>query len=195
VDIYERVRQILRSPPTQRIDFHCQGVPVNPRLFASVINAVGNIDRSHGPTVSVIVDPFMRPGVAAEYQQNGNIFRLRDNVLRPGFDEVTLVHEAVHCGFDLQQSTNWRWFGQEACAYIAGALYARYAGVNMEDIERYNPIYSIAGYIARQLGPVAIVTWEQYLPLRTQLRTAAITPGNAYNDGLNNDSYNYPNNG
>lgn len=189
---YERIRQILRSPQAQSINFVCQGVPVNPSLFSAVAQAVGSTDL-HQQIVNVRIDSVAVGNAGALYQPAANTFLLRDTGLNRIYDEVTVVHEAVHCGFDLQRRANWRWFGQEACAYIAGALYAINKNVPSETIVSWNDNYSNAYNIARQIRPGTTVTWEQYLPLRTCLLAAARNPNSIYYRFA--DDMNYGNNG
>jgi hypothetical protein len=191
MSIYDDVRALLRSPPTQRIDFICQGQRVDAARFDRVASAVGSTD--HRNAVSVVVDVAMARGTGAYYNPRTNSLFLRDNVLRGDYAEVSVVHECVHCAFDMDRLTNWRWFGQEACAYIAGASYALNKGVPMSRISSWGALHSIAAWIASTTFPAGVVTWEQYLPLRTQLLAEARTPGSAYY-GFE-DNYNYENDG
>ncbi|HEY0037263.1 MAG TPA: hypothetical protein VGB66_11275 [Longimicrobium sp.] len=180
MSIYDDVRRVLRSAPARRIDFVCQGVRVNGALFERVASAVGSADARN--SVSVAVDATMDRGTGAYYHPLTNALFLRDNVLSGDRDEVSVLHECVHCAFDLDRRVHWRWFGQEACAYIAGAAYAIHKGLPMSLICSWGALYSLAWNVASHLSPGArfAVTWEQYLPLRTQLLAEARTPGSAY---------------
>ena len=177
----ERVREVLRLATSAKIDFHCQGVHINGALFNSVENAVGNLRVSGSdPVVNVIVDPGMTRSAGAMYSPARNAIMVRDNALLQIYDEVSIVHESVHCAFDIQRRVNWRWFGQEAVAYIAGAIYAMNKRVPMQTIVSWNAEHAAAFEIANRLAFGGTVTWEQYLPLRNLLLANANDPNSAY---------------
>lgn len=76
--------------------------------------------------------------------------------------------------------------GQEAVAYIAGAVYARNIGVTKDVVARWSVLHRLAGEIAEGLGHrnsnsgVATVTCAQYYPLRQALLASATEPDSAY---------------
>jgi hypothetical protein len=202
MSVYDRVHSILSYGETLAINFVCQGVPVNPALFARVR---GHLNNPASPSpVSVIVNSrYLSPGqitggfiplgtassVAAEYDPDGNAFLLSSESLGSIFEESTVVHEAVHCGFDLDRRRNWPWFGQEANAYIAGARFALNKGVPVDIMRGWSSLHGVAAAVAAQLGrPGQEVTWEQYLPLRQAILSCPTYRGYG-------PSYCYNNNG
>ena len=177
----ERVQEILRAQATRNIDFNCQGVHINEPLFARVEAGIGNLRvTGSDPIINVIVDHALPAGAGAMYDPARNAILVRDDALNQTYDEVAVVHEAVHCAFDIQRRINWRWFGQEAVAYIAGTIYAINKGIPMQTIVSWNPESATSWEIARQLSRGATVTWEQYLPLRNLLLANANNPHSVY---------------
>jgi hypothetical protein len=183
MSVYDRIRSILSCRETQSINFKCQGVKVNAVLFARVRSAVGNTD-IRSPIVSVSVNrrfespgvnrngflPLGRPSdVSAEYDPSSNTIRVPNESLITIFEEATVVHEAVHCGFDLDYRSNWLWYGQEACAYIAGARFALNKGVTIETQFQWGQIFGVAARVAHNWGSAEHgheVSWQEYFPLR-----------------------------
>ncbi len=148
---YVRMRQVLASPATQQINFMCQGVWVNPALFRRVLSVLGSTDPAH--SVSVLVNPqLVGSGAAAEYSQRRNVFHFRDEAFNTPADESYIVHESVHCGFDIDRRADWRWWGQEACAMIAELRYALNRGMPESNVSSSDTIRSAA-------LPIAITRW------------------------------------
>jgi hypothetical protein len=202
MSVYDRVRSILSYGETLAIDFRCQALPVNRALFAKVAASLNNL-RAQSPVAvygdSRYVAPGQAPadfiplgrtsGVIAEYDLARNAFRLPNENLLTIFEEATVVHEAVHCGFDLDRRIGWPWWGQEANAYIAGARFSLNKGVTVESMRRWSLVHGIAAEVADQLTtPGQEVTWPQFYPLQQALLSCEIYRGYS-------PTYSYPNNG
>ena len=183
------MRQVLASPATQQINFMCQGVWVNPALFRRVLSVLGSTDPAH--SVSVLVNPqLVGSGAAAEYSQRRNVFHFRDEAFNTPADESYIVHESVHCGFDIDRRADWRWWGQEACAMIAELRYALNRGMPESNVSSSDTIRSAALPIARSLTSGHIVTWAEYAPLRAAYLAAATDASSCYHTMGSRTNYN-----
>jgi len=182
------MRRVLASPATQQIEFMCQGVWVNPALFNRVLSVLGSTNPAH--SVSVVVNPqLVANNAAADYNAALNVFHFRDEALDTPQDEAFVVHESVHCGFDIDRRANWHWWGQEACAMIAEICYALNRGMPESQISSRDTIRTAALGIARTLRRGDIISWDQYLPLRTAYLEASSDRNSCYHAFGRNTNY------
>lgn len=101
--VEDRVRSILAYSQTQSIGFSYQDLRVNRSLFEGVGRAVG---RSTAPRLSVAhrPDPDPNRDADADYDDLTNTLCVYGVDLTDIAVEATIVHEAVHAGFDLQRA-------------------------------------------------------------------------------------------
>jgi hypothetical protein len=151
---------ILQSPQVRQIDFYIGYLHINSAGYNLVVNAVANgkIDVQAGGVI---------PGAGAMYTPDNRVFNFPDTLLGLGtYDNFNIVHESTHA---LISEVYSRSFGpvrdslDEAAAYIAGALYLRYSGIQTP---QNSPIFVKAHQIATNIQKGAVVPAKDEEDLR-----------------------------
>lgn len=122
-----RIVGILGTGACNRIDFQINGVRIYwPRYFAVATALAPSPVPGHGfrPLRVGVTNMVL---AAAQYRQSDNTFLFPNTTygVTP-FEQQTIVHEATHAAFDIFRS-GMRSIDEEAAAYIAETLFARYS--------------------------------------------------------------------
>jgi hypothetical protein len=159
-----KVREVLMSREAANINFNAFGINIRGTIFPDVAADISG-DK---PTRYVMVGEDLGAGVAASYNTQTNVLKVKPDPVNSRYWKGLVIHEAVHAWID-RSKLRPLVVDNEAVAYIAQAVYYRRVGMGRSRFtsDIYLAARDVANVIINGQGPSE--------KLLSKLKTAILT--------------------